>query len=89
MKALILYRPATEQEGIVNDYVRDYHSRHPDKELQLLSLDSANGSDLAQLYDIVRSPAILVIANNGSLIQLWQDSPLPLIDEVDAYLVPS
>ena len=87
MRALILYRPGTEQEGMAADYARDYHSRHTDKTLDLLSLDTKEGSDFAQLYDIVRYPAILIIADNGSLVQLWQDSPLPLLDEVDAYLI--
>jgi hypothetical protein len=40
---------------------------------------------MAQLYDVVRYPAILVIDNDGRLQKFWQDQPFPLIDEVYSY----
>jgi hypothetical protein len=43
---------------------------------------------MAKLYDIVRYPAILAVANDGSLQKMWQDMPWPLMDEVAAYSVP-
>lgn len=87
MRALILYRPATEQEGIAKDYLQEYHSRRPQKSLELMDMNTAAATNLAELYGIVRFPAILITADDGKLIQLWQDNPLPLIDEVSAYLV--
>lgn len=86
MRAVFLYHPDSEFNGLVRDYKRDFEFLHPDKQIELVSLDEADGSDLAKLYDVVRYPALLITASDGSLQRLWQDRPLPLMDEVAAYL---
>lgn len=88
MKVVILYHPNAEFAGLAQDYTKDYHRRHPDRpEFELISLDTVEGSEMARLYDVVRYPAILALANDGSLQKLWQDQPWPLMDEVSAYSV--
>jgi hypothetical protein len=87
MRAVILYHPKSEHESRVLDYRREFHNRHQDREIELLSLETKEGAGMAALYDIVRYPAILVIAENGSLQKLWQDENLPLMDELDYYFI--
>jgi hypothetical protein len=82
---VFLYRPKTEQEGKVLDYVHEYKMRHPDMEPELISLDTREGADMAQLYGIYAYPAILAISRDGSLQQLWQSEQLPLMQDLDAY----
>lgn len=86
MKAVILYHPNQEFGGLAEDFKRDFESRMKGREIELVSLETVEGAEMAKLYDAVRYPAILVITNNGQLQKLWQDRPLPLIDEVAAYL---
>jgi hypothetical protein len=89
MRTVILYHPKDEFAGMAQDYARDYHNRRQDRpEIELLSLDTAAGSDMAKLYDVVRYPAILAVADGGGLQKLWQDLPFPLFDEVSAYSMP-
>jgi hypothetical protein len=86
MRTVILYHPNQEFTGLAEDYARDYVRGHKDRqEIELVSLETVQGADTAKLYDVVRYPAILVIADNGSLQSLWQDQPFPLFDEVAAY----
>lgn len=85
MRVVILYHPKSEQAGTAQDYVREYHARHEDHDIELLSLETKDGADMAQLYDVVRYPAILAIANDGQLLQLWQEEQLPLMNELDTY----
>jgi len=90
MRTVILYHPNTEFAGMAQDYARDYKRGHEDRtDIELLSLDGVEGSEMAKLYDIVRYPAILVIAEGGGLQKLWQDRPFPLFDEVAAYSIRS
>lgn len=84
MKVAVLYHPKTEQQGIAEDFARDYRARHHGSELELISLETVEGAELAKLYDIVRYPAILVTTDDGRLQKFWQDD-IPLIDEVAAY----
>ena len=70
---------------MAEDYAKEFHNRHQDKKIELVSLDTTEGAEMARLYDIVRNPAILAIANDGGLQKMWQDQPWPLMDEVSAY----
>lgn len=67
------------------DYVREYKMRHPDIEPELISLETRPGAEMAKLYGIYSYPAILAISRDGSLMQLWQDDQLPLMQDLDAY----
>lgn len=84
MKASVLYHPNSEHARAVETFARDI-SRIYDRKLELVSLSTREGAQMAELYDIVQYPAILVTANNGSLIKAWQGPILPLMDEVVAY----
>ena len=85
MRAVILYHPKSEQAAPAENFKREFESRHHGKKIELVSLETVEGSEMAKLYDIVRYPAILVIALDGSLQKLWQDQPWPLMDEVYSY----
>jgi len=80
-----LYHPASDHVGLVESYSRDF-IRFKGRVLELISLETREGADLAQLYDITRYPAILVIGPDGSLIHLWQGGLFPLMDELSGYL---
>lgn len=86
MKLRILYRPKTDQEGLAIDYAKDFERRFTGKKAELVDLDTVEGDRIAQLYDAVRYPAILVTSEDGSLMKMWQDRPLPALDEVNSYL---
>jgi hypothetical protein len=85
MRVVILYHPNQEFAGLAEDFKRDFEARHKDREIELVSLETIEGAEMAKLYDVVRYPAILAVADDGQLQKLWQDRPLPLIDEVSAY----
>ncbi len=84
MKVVVLYHPNSEQEGIVQDFVRDYE-RFKNKKLELISLETTAGSDMARLYDITQYPAFLAISDSGTMQRMWQGNPMPLLDELDYY----
>ncbi len=85
MRTVNLYHPNNEFAGKVEEFKRDFEARYPDKKIELISLETTAGDEMAKLYDVVRYPAILVIAGEGHLQKFWQDQPFPLIDEVAAY----
>jgi hypothetical protein len=86
MKVVVLYRPKTEHEGKVQDFARDY-KQLKNRELKLLSLDTLEGDNLAKLYDIVQYPAFLAIKDDGQLEQMWQGDSMPLMNELDYYII--
>jgi hypothetical protein len=86
MKLVVLYQPHTEFARITEEYVQEFKGLHPEAEVALVDVDSIEGSKQAQLYDVVQYPALLAIANNGSLLNMWSGSLMPLMDEVMGYL---
>jgi hypothetical protein len=85
MKVLILYRPNSEHGRIVEEYIHDFQQRHGAHHLEVLNIDSREGSATATLYDVVQYPAILVLQDDGYIQRSWEGETLPLMDEVAAY----
>jgi hypothetical protein len=85
MRTVILYHPNSEQVGLAQTFKHDYEQRHYGYKIELISLETVQGSELASTYDIVRYPAILVLAPDGGFQQMWQDLPWPPIEEVFSY----
>lgn len=85
MKISILYRPKSEFSRVVEEYARDFEYQKGTA-IELISLETRAGADLATLHDIVQYPAIFVRRDTGELVKHWQGLPLPLMNEVAGYL---
>lgn len=84
MKVVVLYHPQSEHARTVEQFARDF-AHQTDKKLELLSLESRDGSAMAALYDVTKYPAILATKEDGSLLRMWAGPVLPLITEVSYY----
>ncbi len=70
---------------MVEEYARDFE-RQRGQAIELVSLDTVGGADMARLYGIMQYPALMVIRDDGQLLKEWQGERLPLMDEVASYL---
>lgn len=86
MKAIVLYRPNSEHARAVEEYIREFQ-RRTGRNLELLDVDTKEGANMVELYDAVRYPAVIAIADDGRMLSSWLGEPLPLINDVDGYLV--
>ena len=85
MKVLIIYRPNSDHATEVESYVRDFQHQHDTgigAKLELVSVDTRDGAAIASLYDVMAYPAILALADDGSVLGSWAGLPLPLMDEI-------
>jgi hypothetical protein len=85
MKISILYHPDSEFARSVEEYATIFERERGTK-IDLVSLETVEGAEMAKLYDIVRYPAVLAIADNGQIQKAWQGEMLPIKDEVAGYL---
>ena len=85
MKVVVLYRPDSEHGRLTEEFIHNFQQLSDPQRLEILNIDSRDGSALASLYDIMQYPAVLVIGFDGSLHKSWVGDTLPLIDEVVAY----
>lgn len=65
-------------------YATDFE-RQRGKTIELMSLDSVEGAEKANLYGIMQYPALLALRDDGQLMRDWQGERFPLMDEVAAY----
>jgi hypothetical protein len=85
MKAVILYKPNSEHDSSVNAYVREF-ARETGRSIALVDSDSVQGIEIAKLYDIVQSPVIIVLRDDGSFVQSWVDRDRwPTVSELSFY----
>ena len=88
MKILVLYRPDSEYGRLVETFIHDFKYQHEadaDK-LEVMDIDSRDGTATASLYDIMQYPAVLVLRDDGSLVKSWTGEDLPLMDEIAGYV---
>lgn len=86
MKLLVLYRPDSEHATEVETFVRDFQHQHDlGSKLEMLSINTRDGSAMSNLYDIMSYPSFLALADDGSVLNSWQGS-IPLMDEVAGYI---
>lgn len=85
MKVVVLYRPNSEHGRAIDDFARDYSARYPEQRLELVSVDTRDGSATASLYDVFEYPTIMVLQVDGSVQHSWHGGQLPLIEEVAGY----
>jgi hypothetical protein len=85
MKILVLYRPNSEHGRVVEEFIHDFQRQHQAPRLEVLSIDTRDGSATASLYDVMQYPAILVVQTDGGVQKVWEGGQLPLMDEVAAY----
>ncbi len=86
MKALILYRANSEHGRVVDEFVSEFKHR-TSKDLILLDVDTKEGANQAELYDVMQYPAVLTVRDDGQLAKSWVGTPLPLVNDVAGYLV--
>lgn len=84
MKVVILYHPESDHARTVESYARDF-SRQTGQKVELISLETRDGSATASLYDVVQYPAILALNQNGEMLRMWQGPILPLMNELSYY----
>lgn len=85
MKVLMLYRPNSEHARIVEEFARDYSRQNAGNKLNMVDLNTRDGSSTASLYDVMQYPAILALTDDGQLIKEWEGNNLPLMSEVAYY----
>lgn len=85
MKTILLYRPNSEYETMVSEYLREF-SHRTGKQLPTVDVDSRVGIGMCQTYDVLRYPTIIALDDQGRELQRWEGELLPQISEVSYYL---
>lgn len=87
MRTIILSREKTDYARPVSEFVEMFNRKYPGRDIEIVDLDTKDGANKATVYGISQFPAVVVSADDGRVIQIWQGETLPLIDEVAAFAI--
>lgn len=66
------------------EWIEDFY-RRTGKKIEVIDPDT--NVVFCELYDVVEYPTILALDNNGMVLASWRGREMPLIDEVNYYLI--
>ncbi len=81
----MLYRPHSEHARVVEEFAKDFARTNSGSKLDMVDLNTRDGSSTASLYDVMQYPAILALTDDGQLIKEWEGTNMPLMSEVAYY----
>lgn len=85
MKLIILYKPISELARSSESYAQEFE-RQTGKPITLIDSESKEGLELAGVHDILRQPVLLVLRDDHSLVEMWQErTSWPTLSELSAY----
>lgn len=84
MKTIIVYRPNTEVERPVREFMRDFQHQ-TGKTIETINPDTRDGAAFIGVYDILEYPTLVALDDQGQVQQMWRGFPLPTISEVSYY----
>lgn len=86
MKAIALYHPNSDHSRSIEEFAHSMKMQSG-QDIELVSLETIEGSSMAELYDITQYPAVIVRKDDGAMQKMWQGETLPLVNEVVSYLI--
>ena len=64
--------PGTDKAMRIAEVLEEEHMP-----VEIIDVDSAKGRDLASVYDIISTPRIQVLRENGSIVKEWMPEEIP------------
>lgn len=87
MRVVVVWKDYTDYSRQVIDWLREF-KRRTGVDLESLDPETREGEGFARTYDIMQYPTIIAVReSNGSEQKRWSGLPLPLIDEVNYYVI--
>lgn len=84
MQIIFLYNRATAGEGVATRLAERVKAEHA--EVEMLDADSPRGIQISETHDILGRPAVMVLSNDGTPMQVWQgEDSLPSPSELAYY----
>lgn len=85
MSINIIYRPNSETSSAAEAYANQFE-REFSAQIKLIDQDSKDGIRFSQLYDIMQFPALVVVQEDGALVNMWTDrDKWPTLSELSFY----
>lgn len=84
MRVICIYRDNQDYSRTVTEWLENFR-RQTGREIE--TMDPDQNPAFCEAYDIVEYPTILALGEQGDVRASWRGKALPLIDEVNYYML--
>ena len=85
MKVVAVYREYSDHAREVVEWIDQFEKRSG-RSVEQMDPDSPDGETFCTAREILQYPSVVVVDEEGKPYEMWAGTPLPIIDEVMAYL---
>lgn len=82
MRVVCIWREGYDYSRTVEDWLVNFE-RFTGKEIESIDPGTKHGEEFCQAYDVVGYPTILALSDDGAVLESWQGTMMPTIDEVN------
>lgn len=84
MRVICIYRENQDYSRAVDEWLENFR-RQTGREIETMNPDQ--NTSFCETYDIVEYPTIIALGDRGDVRASWRGRDLPLIDEVNYYML--
>lgn len=85
MRLICLYKDGEDYTREVTDWIAEFE-HDTGKKVEVMDPESVEGEMFTKARDMLQWPAVVAIADDGSVLQEWKGTPMPQFDEVLFYV---
>ena len=86
MRIVVVFKEQSEYGREAIEWIDEFEKR-TSKEVEQMDPETVEGEGFCQARDIVRYPAVVVCGEDGRVVEQWMGSPMPVIDDVMAFMI--
>ncbi|MBQ3310246.1 hypothetical protein IJG73_02290 [Candidatus Saccharibacteria bacterium] len=85
MRIVCVWKDNTDYAREVTDWLSEF-KRETGKEVESLDPESTEGEIFVRARDMLQFPAVVALADDGTVLREWKGTPMPQFDEVLYYV---
>lgn len=85
MRTILIRKDDQDYTRDVITWLRDFEHQAGAGLIEEIDPETTEGENLVETYDLLEYPAIMVLAEDGSVVQMWKGMPLPSPDMVSYF----
>lgn len=82
MRVVCIWREGYDYSRTVEDWLVSFE-RFTGKQIESIDPGTKHGEEFCRAYDVVEYPTILALSDDGAVLESWQGTMMPTIDEVN------
>ena len=86
MRVIIVFTEFSDHAREVFEWQEEFE-RRTGREAETLNPETKEGEGFCMAHGVMEYPTILVMAEDGKVLEEWRGTPLPQIDTVMSYVV--